>query len=621
MSASSPPAANITQAADLSRRVQAAAQDLFGQTEKGHDLVLLAKRLESETAEVMDHRVPGTVIAFVGGKNAGKTTLASLLVDGADSAQELQRHAGLEKDTLRLGWIGVTPPSDLKPEREEFMGGTSVFGRDCWLLDCPSFAGETNAEKDAAAYALLLADLNVLVVAAALMRAGINATELKNGNGSVVLPVVRKEKDEIDDKTSWEAETQASKFRESVDNFVRRLRADLPDSKILEPVIVPDFKGWGGTLQEAEEICRSRVREALRRAIELAVVTPRREKMARDRIQKFCVELRHRFASDIKKLQKPLEELECQRRKLPTEVAESFLGPDHLLRAVVRSRLLWRAASEVWLLWFPFRSITWLLALTAGAWDRLFLALAGSTPSLVLTYFTAARNVKDLAKLKSLPDETLRAHFERALAERLQPALNQFQDGVCELVETKDVEDLPPSTSSSGGGIRDFTAKLIRLPRSPSTISRREIRVSGFDSVKDTSARIFADHLEAHRVPIWWMQTWGLVTTSAFGWLVWHPMRSLYQRFLEATAWQEFPTPSPSMIVTSVLLSALPVFVAGLLCLAFGMAIARVAKCAAAIRDSHHNKIKELGDKGILRLSLTSPQVEAARTLMSLAVE
>ena len=599
MSNALPPTANITQAADLSRRVQAAAQDLFGLTDKAHDLISLAKRLESETAEVMDHRVPGTVIAFVGGKNAGKTTLASLLVDdGADSTQELQRHAGREKDTLRLGWIGVTPPSDLKPEIEEFTRGTSVFGRDCWLLDCPSFAGETNAEKDAAAYALLLADLNVLVITDGEMRSDINPTKLKNGNGSIVLPVVRKEKETVDDETSWEAETQSPKFRESVDNFVQRLRSKLPDSKILEPVVVPDFKGWGGSPLGAEKICRSRVREALRRAVELAVVAPRREKMARDKIQNFRVELRRRFSSDIERLSIPLEELSRQQEKLPTTVAESFLGPDHLLCAAVRSRLLWRAASEVWLLWFPFRSITWLLALTAGAWDRLFLALAGSAPSLVLTYFTAARNVRDLAKLKSLPSDTLRLHFERALMERLQPALQQFRDGVSELVEIRDRGTLPRST-----------------------FSRREIRVSGFDTVKDASARIFADCLETHRVPIWWIQTWGLVATSTFGWLAWHPMRSLYQRFLDATAWQEFPTPATSMVVTSVLLSALPVFLAGVLCLALGMAIARVPKCVEAIRQRHHDKIKELSANGTLRMEFTSPHVEAARTLLSLAGE
>ena len=585
-----------TQVADLSIRVQTAAQDLFGQTDKAHNLILLAKRLESETAEVMDHRVAGTVIAFVGGKNAGKTTLASLMVDDADLAQELQRNAGLEKDTIRLGWIGTTPPKELNPEREVFMRGASVLGSDCWLLDCPSFAGSTSAEKDIASYALLLADINVLVVTEAEMRADINATELKSGNGSLVIPVVRKEKLGVDG--DWEAETQETKFRESTNNFLQHLRVALPDSHILDPIIVPDFKCSGRTHQEAEETCRSRVREALYRARGVELITSRREKMSRAKIRKFHLELRRLFSFEFERLGGSLKELENQENELPAKVAERFLGPDYQLRTVLRSRLLWRAASEVWLVWFPFRSITWLLALTSGAWDRLFLALAGSTPSLVLTYCAAAKNLRDIAALQSLQNDTLRSHFERDLAERLQPALQQFQDGARELLGGEDRSSLQRST-----------------------VSTMDIRITGFDAVKDASAHIFTDCLEAHRVPTWWMQTWGLFAASIFGWLAWHPMCSLYHRFLEATAWQDFPAPATSMIITSVLLSVLPVFLLAIICLAFGIAIARVNKCVAAVRQRHHDEITKLAANGTLRLELKTPQVEAARTLLSLAAD
>lgn len=587
------PDISITPAIDLCRRVKRAVGDLFGISDKAREISALADRLESETAQVMDHRVPGTVIALVGGKNMGKTTLASLLVEEDNTAEELRRHAGVSNDTLRMTWVGVTALGDLDSTREEFLRGTPVLGRDCWLLDCPSFAGISTSERDSAQYALLLADVNVLIVDEITMRAGINATALEAADGSVILPVVRKGGLAAD----WHEGANERGFCDSVVNFIQRLRSHLPGSRITEAVVVPEFKQWGSTAEEARqavEHCRSLVREALRRALREQRTGSRRETMVRNKVKEFRMELQRKF-TDASRLRSPLEKLDEQQRNLPVTVAENLLGSEMLLRTGVRSHALWRAPSEVWMIWFPFRSITWLLALTGGAWDRLVLAMAGSLPSLALTYFSAARNVRSLSQIKRQAQSALRPRFERALVDRLRPALCEFQDGVGALLEPDEKQNVPRNALSSA-----------------------DLRICGFDAVREASATIFAKCLEAHRVPRWWLQFCGLAATSFFGWLLWHPLRALYERFLQASAWEDFPAPATSMVLTSVLLSTIPVLVLGVVCLSFGIAMARVGACAASIRERHMQEIAKLAANGTLRLELANPQVEAARFLLSL---
>jgi hypothetical protein len=588
------PAIASTSGSELARRVKRAAQDLFGLTTRGNEIAALADLLEEDVATVMERRVPGTVIAFVGGKNAGKTTLVSLLVEG-DLRQELQRNAGNNKDTIHLCWVGGQAPKQLDKNREEFLVATPQMGSDCWLLDCPSYAAGSTVESDGADYGLLLADINILVVTEAEIRSQINVTKITSANGSIVVPVVRKEASE----SEWTQKCSDPDFLESVEHFEQRLRKNLPESKILPSVVVPRFETWGSTPSErkkAEELCARLLRDAVRHALLSVGMAPRRETMAKNREHSFRIELKRKLGGEIERLRGPLDQLKTAKEQLPAQVIESLVGSEEVLSAGVRSRMLMNAPSKLWMIWFPFRSITWLLALTAGAWDRLILAMAGNVPSLALTFFTAARNVRNLGQLKRQTNAAFRPQLERALIDRLRPSLAAVHVVVLGLVSAND---------------------SLSLPRT--ALSRADLRLHGFDAMKEASAGIFTSCLKEFRVPVWWMQICGLAATSVFGWLIWHPLRSLYDRYLEANAWQDFPTPEASMIITSMLLSVTPVLLVSIVCLSIGMALAHVDQCVSTITQRHNEATKKLAKEGILRLELANPQVEAALHLLTIS--
>ena len=104
------------------------------------------------------------------------------------------------------------------------------------------------------------------------------------------------------------------------------------------------------------------------------------------------------------------------------------------------------------------------------------------------------------------------------------------------------------------------------------------------------------------------------------------PLTALYRQFIQAadgafgvtaSRWTEFPTPSFSMLLSSLLLAALPAFVLALICLGASITRRRADVCVEAIRKEHERMLKERTTKKELHIEINDLQINAARRLLT----
>ncbi|HBV64503.1 MAG TPA: hypothetical protein DEF45_15955, partial [Rhodopirellula sp.] len=78
-----------------------------------------------------------------------------------------------------------------------------------------------------------------------------------------------------------------------------------------------------------------------------------------------------------------------------------------------------------------------------------------------------------------------------------------------------------------------------------------------------------------------------------------------------------FPRPDLAMILTSLLLSSLPLAIFAMMVLSASQSRSKVRKAEKRIRDVHHETIDRLQREGVLRLSWDEPLLADAEFLLS----
>ncbi len=198
--------------------------------------------------------------------------------------------------------------------------------------------------------------------------------------------------------------------------------------------------------------------------------------------------------------------------------------------------------SDTSLLWFPYRTVMSTLNLTQGAWDRVVLAMAGSIPSLFGALASWAKNSRQTRDFSLEIQEGIRQRTQRQVEERLKPLCDQFHRAVMKL---RPVDD--PGRRSDG------TSSAMRL--------------SGIDELQNRSQRIFDSAIAANATATFWVQLFAMLGTIVFWIFMAGPVVVIYREYFVAsyhalggseTHLENFPHPSPSLMLTSVVLSTLP---------------------------------------------------------------
>ena len=470
-----------------------------------------------------------TVITVVGHKKAGKSSLCAALIKPEYLKEQLAGSAHV------AAWIGPTAPpvfedklTHLKAREDELVD----LGKSFNLVDVPAF---DSRDEDARARARELMTLSSYIVLVGNWETGLEtdavARALGHANGAAILPVI------TDDK--WHTR-QSKEAEPELDHYHDRLSTALPGVRILSPLRIPRWSAapeheavqWQ---QQAEQA----IREGCRKLLASQEVTAAAK--VQRRYRQLMAELRAPMAELLRPLKAPLYDKQQREQRIVAEAVTRFLGTDDQLRNGLKLRLMNTISRELPAWMFPLKPFAQLLCLSAGAWDRLSMAMAGSLPSLAGVLFQSNKNLKDTRQQKA---GALR-EFEQYLATDLKAEIESRDEGFITLLK--------------GAGIHaDASWHYDHLEVAG---KGAELEVKAEQVISDTVSGAFTRLRGLNALGILITLLWICLMAGPIVALYGHYLGASMQAFLstEPVSWQQFPAPSFSMIHATFLITSLPI--------------------------------------------------------------
>jgi len=528
-------------------------------------------------------------IAFVGQKNAGKTHLLSLLVRSEERRAQLRIGVDAGHSTERPTWLSAERPAGLRHELEDFIPCAAEdlepLGFPYALLDVPGHDEGHRERQHAARHALDDARIKVLVIGRKEIDIAGWTAYVGRTDGATVIPVITKVEDLPDS---------------NVHAFKQKLRACLPASHVLEPILMPRFDLEGADRSAIIETTR---RALCERLIEAAIggspeISPEHELVVRQR--RFRAEIAALAGEHLRATRQGLEPILGELKALPQRAAEALLGEERLLAANIRASVRTVLLERTPVIFFPWRLALSIANLVHGATDRLPLVLVGSVPSLLATGWTAAKNLRDGREFRAEIEAGLRRRVEGMLKEQLASRLETLG--------------------------RNLDADLGRDEGSATrTAEKCSVRLAGLETLQAASTGIFQRVIDRTAPSRLVAGLFGLLGCAIFWSILGQPLYGLYLDFYDAaqqvlarraTSLAAFPAGTFSMLATSTLLALLPM---GLLLLCFVAWMTkdkRVATCVADLQAEHRKEIRQLENKKLLRAELSEIRIDACRRLL-----
>lgn len=593
----------MTNLPSLARQIEEATAAVFGNAPLTIAVHAACRRYAKDLANIQSGRgINALLIAVVGAKGQGKTWVARQFIRD-ERIQAYLRSGDLVDDaTTRLVWIGPVAPEGLDPASEIYhpcpVSHMAQIGQPYVLLDTPGMTDADHRAAQVAEQALSLAPLKLIVIARDQIRAAANMTIAHQIDGAVCVPVI----------TSVEPEEMpggdsASQLSEDLQSLHNQLEVMAPRSSILSELLIPDFEITGdeaasgqvflsGILDRINELGISdpRLGNALERRVHAA------EQRLRDEVSKL-------ISQELPQLAQAVGQLHRETEHLPERVLESLLGSESVLETGVRMRLRARLVSDTPLLWFPYRTLMSTLNLTQGAWDRVFLALSGSVPSLFGALSSWARNVKQSRDFNTDIQDGIRRRTQQQVEERLRPLCDQFY--------------------------RTVTKLRPRNERIHAESDSTAMRLAGIEELQTRSQKIFDNALSQHAVGRLWIQLLAFVGVVLFWMFMAGPIVLIYREYFMASMdvlsggqqrhLEDFPHPTPSLLLTSLLLSLLPLAIYCMIVLTWALSRRKVARVSQQIIAEHQRTIQELKSSQVIRLEFEDQLLRQAEFLLRLS--
>jgi GTPase SAR1 family protein len=576
----------------LIERISDALKCVFGESAEGRAMRKKCRVAMEEIASIRDHRgVKSTTIAVMGSKNAGKSWLCRQLVADAANRDRIPSGEESNRSTEKATWIGPDAPPALMPEHELYIpvrkDGMVDLDRTYTLLDLPGYDDAGVEEREAALHALRGVEYRVIVISSRTKRIESQLGYLRDSSGTRILPVVM-------DFLFPQLET---KGHAEVDAMVARIRVNCPDAEVSDVLILPRIEDAPGDEASNLALGKERLFSALRAFIAKPPVDPSvAGRVVFERLRRELAQDLREFVSRVRPAHEALASKEAQ---LAGQLITKILGEDPQLAAGLRMKMRFRSLADTPQWFFPFRTLFGVFTLTAGAWDRLAFAMAGSLPSLALLAFQTARNAKRLGEMH---DEV-----RNALAGRLQQ-MAEDELAVCNRIVMRSIRStLPPS----GDGAEEEFAPT---------------RFKGLERVTSESSEIFRTAVEKHARLHGMPRFLGGLATVVFAGLAAGPLWAVYREFFGAWSgsfsgaaalkWQTFPAPSAGMVFATLLLLVLPVSILALIASLLSAPEARVDAAMREVRENHDSMLERLTRDGVIRLESDDPVREAVRQIL-----
>ena len=545
-------------------------------------------------------------IAIVGANKVGKSWLARRFLKKEQHRELIRSGDDAESVTKHLQVFGTKAPpvctnADGNPNQTAGVRFIRIndedhldLGEPFVLIDSPGSTDVSPELDELASKVQNSATLKLLVVEYSRMRGGDVLHDIETGQGSTLLPVILYQGNE-----GPEREEEAAVH-------LNNWRTENPLSTIHDPIWMP--KDGSIYLEGDEKDPETYTTKQLCDRIPGILASHSNsihsiEKQMDAKLHAFKYELGLMLEEFRNRVKGPYNDLRDKLDGLPSQLIHGILGENNILRLGLRSRFRADWMERIPGIFFPFKSITGILSMTSGAWDKLIFASLGSLPSLAMSIFQVGKNFKE--------DKTL--------------ATKQQEDRLKENLESKVRDNLHQQVSEFTAAVRSS------LPRKEgNTIEDKSpgIHLAGLARLEETAEEIIHEIVREKRANgISFLAFIGSLTFWAFAV---GPLFSIYNAYFKAwwltlytqsADYELFPTPEFAYVSTSFFLSLLPVFVLAMLGISSATQGSRVRNTAQAVRDKFDTRVQELFQTGELSIRIEDERIQAARVLLELEEE
>lgn len=587
----------------LAQRVSEATFAVFGDSPTTQSVLEASRRFKHEINNITQSRgINVLLIAIVGAKGQGKTWVARQLVANDQLKSKLRSGDLVDDATTRLVWIGANAPDALDADSEiyHYCSQAEMFdlGRAYVLLDTPGSTDANPRAAEIAAQALSLAPIKLLVIARDQIRSAAGVLIAQRIDGSECIPVVSS----VEPEEMTEGTANHKQLQNDLQTLRQQIAALAPRVHLGSEILVPDFE-ISGNEASSQQSFRSQllVRLSELRLDELSLASSRESRLqaAEARLRRTISKT---IAERVPQLAAAVDRLNRETESLPQRVLDSMLGSPQVLDTGVRMRLRSQLVTETYLFWFPYRTLMGILNMTQGAWDRVMLAMAGSVPSLFGALTTWARNVRQSREFSLEVQDGIRDRMQRQVEERLKPLCDQFHRAVWRLRAGNEAVETPPALGS--------------------------MTLSGIEELQHHSRGIFEQAIAQHATRSWFAQCLGALGVAIFWGFMAGPIVSIYHQYFTASYGslvagqvhpEGFPHPQPSLIVTSVILSLLPLVIYAMFVLTLTLSTRKIRRISSEIQSAHTKIIDQLLDNRVIQLQFEDRLLQQAEFLLNLA--
>lgn len=600
----------------FARRIADATQAVFGDSAITASVEQACAKYERDLENIQSARgINALLIAIVGAKGQGKTWAARQFVRD-ENVRSLLRSGDLVDDaTTRLVWVGPVAPDGLEPASEIYHPCTQEnlvhIGQPYVILDTPGLTDANHRAAKLAEEALSLAPIKLLVVARDQIRAAANMSIARQIDGSVCIPIISSvEPEEFpggepSSTGPSSAESSSAGPSSALSEDVRALRDQLqliaPRVKLAKEVLVPDFEITGDEQSAGEVFLGSLLDRFNELGLTEAEISSAKDQRIQSANQRLRTQVADLIGDELPQLAAAVSQLNRETEQVPERVLAALLGSESVLETGVRMRLRTRLINDTSLLWFPYRTVMSTLNLTQGAWDRVVLAMAGSVPSLFGALASWAKNVRDNREFSSQVQDGIRKRTQEQVEERLKPLCDHFHRTVMKL-RPREERTLDPVDGTG-------------------------MRLLGIEELQTQSQQMFNDAIDENATKSWIVQLYALVGVLIFWVFMSGPIVLIYKEYFLATVsvltgndatLEQFPHPTPGLLLTSLFLSMLPLAIYCMVILTWSLSRRKVRVVAQEIVSQHENAIRALKDDEVIRLDFEDQLLAQAEFLLNL---
>ena len=589
---------------DLADRADRAVHQLFGHNAPlTHQVSEITENLRSDIQRMRSGQSAGPVtMALVGRVGEGKSWLTRTFLAEDDPAYDMiQSGQNASERSMELTWLGSQHPFSELGAGERFIRISPQsmldLGSPYIVSDSPGYSDHNPTLEALSSVALASSNIKLLATSIAHIRDSSLATFVGSMDGSLIVPIVK-----------FRPEGNTLTPNEEVKNDclaeMQKWLNYAPNATILPAVFIPD----AGIAGEAET--RQFTRQQLSATLTPLIADPstlgkHRESQLQQRIQLTRSQLAEALVSFRQRIGTPVEKLDQLSATLPDIVQKEVIGDTKQLDIGVRSRFRADAIERTPSLLFPYRSFMGVLGLTHGAWDRLIFTTLGSVPSLVMTAF---HSVKSWSKTKD---------FEKTLREQSRQRLNS-------LINDAYRDD-----------IKNFSYSLTSIDE-PDLVGEAQpqsqdvIEIHGLTGLEIEAQNIISETVNKHRISSFFLFLGGLIAFLIFWIMLSGPATSLYSHYIgtltdtinrtnDSGNWNEYPNPTASLWVTSIMLSMIPAALIAMVTMYLTCRRGRVSKTTKNIEAKIAGSIQSRIESDKLRLAINNPKLDAAKTLLNLS--